>query len=128
MQHKLNDQHSISGSRSHSRAGGQDLEDVRDECAWRMGQWGAPATEWGAQLRGSTHSEGVRFNQAVVGCLRALASGDDSSYQALLASARRVGYLQACGRRDPPCALCPVPCVLCPVPYASALCPVPCAS
>ena len=69
-------------------AGGQDLEDVRAECAWRMGQWAAPAPAEGPPP--GEAAQGYRFNQALLGCLRALATGDENTCQPLLAAARRV--------------------------------------
>ena len=70
-------------------AGAPELEDVQDECAWRMGQWATVSGDEG-QHTADDAGEGGRFNYAVLHTLRALAVGDHVGCQDLLTSARRV--------------------------------------
>ncbi len=70
-------------------AGAPELEDVQDDCAWRMGQWTTVSNDEEQQLAHNAVEDG-RFNYAVLHTLRALAGGDRDGCQDLLTSARRV--------------------------------------
>ena len=69
-------------------AGASELEDVQDECAWRMGQWTAADAE-GDQPAEVAAVRG-RFNYAVLRMLRALSEGDRAGCRELLTCARQV--------------------------------------